>query len=229
MKKVDDLMINYYGVSVLQMMENDAKALARLAKEILKEKKKVIVFAGKGGNGGGALAAARHLAASGLKVDVVLAAPLLKSSQEVNHHIKSLKKMKVKSIPLHTVTARKLNSYNLIIDGLLGYSLKGVPRQPYKHLIKLINTSKTKVLSNDVPSGLDSNRGKISDTIIKADYTLTIAAPKLGLKDKKAKPYIGKLYLADITVPDAAYKKARSKFRSSKYFKDDFLIPLHHS
>lgn len=71
-----------------------------------------------------------------------------------------------------------------------------------------------------MPSGLDADKGKTCDIIVKADYTITIAMPKLGLKNPKAKKYIGRLYLADITVPAEAYKKIGVKY------KNNFLIKI---
>ena len=50
-----------------------------------------------------------------------------------------------------------------------------------------------------MPSGLDPDTGKINESCIKADYTLTLAYPKKGLI--KAKKCTGKLFLSYLTVP----------------------------
>lgn len=53
-------------------------------------------------------------------------------------------------------------------------------------------------------SGLDPERGEYQELAIEATATLTLALPKAGLMGA---PRTGELYLADISIPDAAYKK----------------------
>ena len=53
MVKVDKQMVNYYGISLLQMMENAGLSLAMLASKVInyRKKKKIVVLVGKGNNG----------------------------------------------------------------------------------------------------------------------------------------------------------------------------------
>lgn len=57
MVEVDRLMIETYGIDLLQMMENAGRELARLTRHLLLSQtlkdQTVVVLAGKGGNGGG--------------------------------------------------------------------------------------------------------------------------------------------------------------------------------
>jgi NAD(P)H-hydrate epimerase len=65
MKEIDDIMINKLGISLLQMMENAGRNLARLACKLFlgnhPQKKKIVIFTGSGGNGGGGMVCARFL------------------------------------------------------------------------------------------------------------------------------------------------------------------------
>ena len=70
MREVDRLMVEHFGIQLLQMMENAGRNLALLAKRILSldeddddalQDRPIVVLAGRGNNGGGGLAAARHL------------------------------------------------------------------------------------------------------------------------------------------------------------------------
>ncbi|MEM6376663.1 MAG: NAD(P)H-hydrate epimerase [Bacteroidota bacterium] len=76
MIEVDRLMIEEYGIVLIQMMENAGRCLAIVAmREFLKSNfsnKKVIILAGTGGNGGGALVCARRLHNWGVGVSVYL-------------------------------------------------------------------------------------------------------------------------------------------------------------
>jgi NAD(P)H-hydrate epimerase len=72
-------------------------------------------------------------------------------------------------------------------------------------IIQTINTLNCQVLSLDAPSGLDTSNGHISDTLVRADATLTLALPKTGLLQENALPYVGNLYVGDISVPPLLY------------------------
>jgi NAD(P)H-hydrate epimerase len=54
------------------------------------------------------------------------------------------------------------------------------------------------VLSLDVPSGFDAATGRTRSPCVAAAATLTLAAPKVGLRGS---PATGQLYVADIGVP----------------------------
>jgi len=207
MSSVDELMVNYYGISIVQMMENAGLSLAMLAAKVInnKKSKKIVVLVGKGNNGGGSLVAARHLHNFGYKVCVVLSNKSLKKVPL--HQLKILKKMKV---PIYNYNNKKIiKSADLIVDGLLGYNAKGNPYGAIKELIEMANKSKGKILSLDLPSGLNPDTGKIYNPCIKANYTLTLAYLKKGLMAKKAKKCVGKLYLSYLTIPKDLSKKLK--------------------
>jgi len=90
---------------------------------------------------------------------------------------------------------------------MIGYSLKGNPRGGVADMIRLANRQFAPILSLDVPSGLESTSGEPFQHTIKAAATLTLALPKTGLNVKIAKPFVGELYLADISVPPQLYQQ----------------------
>ena len=92
---------------------------------------------------------------------------------------------------------------DLILDALIGYSLRGDPRGVTRDLIKRTNQSGSPVLSLDTPSGLNVTSGEAANPCIAATATMTLALPKLGLL--KA-PQVGELWLADISVPPSVYE-----------------------
>lgn len=78
MVEIDRLMVEEYGILLLQMMENAGRSLAALAREMLGGSaagRRVVVLAGQGNNGGGGQMAARHLANAAADVAVVMSAP----------------------------------------------------------------------------------------------------------------------------------------------------------
>ena len=239
MAEVDKLMIEAYGITLIQMMENAGRNLARLAgSRFLKinqreqyakppaekhsKTQKVAVLAGTGGNGGGALVCSRYLFNYGYRVEVFLTKPEDEYSGVPKHQLNILKKM---DIPIRK--AEDLNSAieaSLIIDGIIGYSLKGKPRGPAADMIVRANSLNIPVLSLDIPSGLDPTFGKVLEPVITADATMTLALPKKGLAEKNAEHLVGELYLADIGVPPGLYSKLSIKVSSTVFKENDIIL-----
>lgn len=209
MREVDRLMIEVYGIELIQMMENAGRALAHLARSHFLDGdprgRRVIVLAGKGGNGGGALVAARRLHNYGARVEVLLASPPDALTPVPAHQQRILTQM---NVPIHAAAARDiLEPSDLILDGLIGYSLAGAPRGESAALIRWANQRPEPVLSLDAPSGVDTTTGTPFDPAIRAAATLTLALPKIGLRAPAVRPHTGPLFLADISVPPALYAR----------------------
>lgn len=208
MIEVDRLMIEEYHITLLQMMENAGRNLATLARDRFLDgkvqQKRIVVLAGNGGNGGGALACARRLCIWGANVQIVLSRSVNDFNPAAKHQFNILQRMDEPFIQ-GEILDRLANAHlDLIIDGIIGYSLKGNPREQAAHLINWTNTHQAPVLSLDTPSGLDLTTGKAFDPTIQATATMTLALPKVGLQE--ASDYVGELYLADISVPPQLYK-----------------------
>lgn len=215
MREVDRIMIDELHVDLLQMMENAGRNLADLA-ACRYAPADAVVLAGPGGNGGGGLAAARHLANRGVGVRVVLAGGRRTTATE--RQLDILRRMDVPTL------AEPPHDTDLAIDALLGYSLRGNPRGRAASLIAWANAGSAPVLSLDTPSGLDVTTGEPADPCIRADATLTLALPKVGLIGS---PHVGRLYLADISVPPQVY--ARFGFDVGHPFATAPVIELDHA
>lgn len=190
MIEVDRVMIDDLHIELLQMMENAGRNLARLVLD-LASPKSVAVAAGSGGNGGGGLVAARHLANAGVEVMVTTTRPRSELQGAAAHQLDILRRMGVE-------VDDEIGDAAVIVDAVIGYSLKGAPGGRSRHLIEAINARDATVVSLDVPSGLDASTGEKPGIAVKADATLTLALPKIGMRHA---PTVGDLYLADISVP----------------------------
>ena len=93
---------------------------------------------------------------------------------------------------------------DLVVDGVIGYSLSGAPQGTAADMIRWANEQPAPVLALDTPSGLDPATGEVFDPTIQAAATLTLALPKQGLRSRRE--CVGELYLADIGVPPALYR-----------------------
>ena len=92
---------------------------------------------------------------------------------------------------------------DLVIDALLGYSQVGAPRDETARLIEW--AAGRRVLSLDVPSGLELESGQLFEPHVVAEATLTLALPKGGLR-RHVSGAAGDLYVADISVPPSVYE-----------------------
>jgi len=207
MREVDRLMIEEYGIALLQMMENAGRNLAVLARtrflDSQPKNKTILVLAGKGGNGGGGLVAARRLHNWGARVHVFITHPAEAYQGVPAHQLDVLERM---DVPIHQPPALDEEpSAALILDALIGYSLNGAPRGYAADLINLANQSQIPIMSLDTPSGLDTTSGKAYQPHIRATATMTLALPKTGLLVEEAREVVGELYLADISVPPTLY------------------------
>jgi len=208
MRRMDDVTIHEFHVDVLVLMENAGRATATLAKQMLRETtfgKRVACLVGGGNNGGDGMVAARHLANWGAEVNVIVGATKDRMKDVPLGQLYVLEKM---GIPI-LLGSYNLRDYDLLIDGLIGYGLEGNPRDKVAVMIKDANASGRPILALDLPSGMNATTGEAYDPCIRATATITLALPKTGFLKPGASPYIGSLYLADISIPQKVYQSFR--------------------
>ena len=222
MIEVDRVAMEETGPNLFQMMENAGRNLALQAIAVLEQywqQANIVVLAGSGGNGGGGICAARHLANRGASVKLCLSTDSLKDVPRSQHHVFqathgtdiSVKQLLTRSQPV-----------DLILDTLIGYSLKAAPRGNALELIQWSNATDAPILSLDTPSGVDATTGETAGEFIEAQWTMTLALPKTGLLPEKT----GALFLADIGIPAGAYAWETLQLEYTPPFGDRFRIPL---
>ncbi len=208
MTEVDRLAESMVGLGLIQMMENAGRALAEVVISELAGSARgsvpgrVTVLAGTGGNGGGAMVAARHLANRGCSVEVHLSRPPRVGG--VTDHQRTILEAMGMAV---AARAPERADADVIVDGVIGYSLVGSPSGPAADLIAWASDREaegTTVVALDVPSGIDTDTGETPGLHVNASATLTLALPKTGMRSSSA---VGRLHLADISVPAAVYQR----------------------
>ena len=228
MREVDRAMIEDYGISLVQMMENAGRNLAHLARRRFlggdPRGRRVLVLAGTGGNGGGGLVCARRLHNWGARVAVFVTSPPAQLAEIPQHQLTILHNM---DIPVGVAgEGVDLPPADLIIDAIIGYSLYGAPTGPAADLIRAANAHGTPILALDVPSGVNATTGSAFEPAIQATATLTLALPKEGLRVEATKLRIGELYLGDIGVPPELYGKPPLDLKVANVFAQDEIVRL---
>jgi NAD(P)H-hydrate epimerase len=219
MKELDRIAMEETGPNLFQMMENAGRNLAQVAIEMLGrawQTARIVVLAGPGGNGGGGICGARHLANRSGRVALVLSDP---------DHLRDVPAMQRKifyqtqgrEIEISRIAEQRPD---LIVDALIGYSLKATPRGVAADLIRWANGIGAPILALDVPSGVDSTTGETSGVAITPERTMTLALPKTGL----FRATTGDLCLADIGIPEGAYRRVAATYIPP--FEDRYWVSL---
>ncbi|TSA25376.1 MAG: NAD(P)H-hydrate dehydratase, partial [Bacteroidetes bacterium] len=101
-----------------------------------------------------------------------------------------------------------------LIDALFGSGLTRPVSGFHADLIGDINEANALVVAIDVPSGLfidKTIKGEKEPVVIRADYTLTFAPPKLAFFFPENDPYIGEWVMLDIGLSETYIKQADVK------------------
>ncbi len=157
------------GVSEESVIQRVGALVAHHALTSTQEGDRLLVLAGKGHNGDDARCAVPHLIGREVRV-LNLSRPAGESAQ------------------LESALAQKPT---LIIDALFGIGLNRPLGPDWIECIEQVNRSAARVLAVDVPSGLDADSGEPLGTAVRADMTVTLGAPKLGLLKPPAWPFTG--------------------------------------
>jgi len=228
MIEVDRLMVEKYKITLIQMMENAGRNLSILAYDKflkdLNDVANVTILCGTGGNGGGALVCARHLHNRGVNVVVCITKNISALKSVTAHQLRILQNLKIKIIFPEDLNF--LNECDLIIDGIIGYSLKEKPNKKIAGMIDWANKIKCPKLSLDIPTGINAATGEIYSIAVKADATMTLALPKSGFQNPNAVEYFGELYLADISVPKELYNEDSFNVEVGNIFEKNQIIKL---
>ena len=203
MREIDRLAVAETGPNLYQMMENAGRNLAELTLSQLGEKRnrpQLLVLAGPGGNGGGGLCAGRHLANRGLSVSYALSDRA--GMNEITSRQLALLEL-AGGWEVDPISAAAVKP-DIVVDALIGYSLRGAPSGRAAELIEWLNASRNNVISLDVPSGVDAGTGETPGVYVRPSVTLTLAWPKTGMLPE----LIGELWLGDLGIPPAVYTRA---------------------
>lgn len=220
----------YFGISLLQLMENAGRSIAQETITRFQKNKKAAVFCGLGGNGGDGFVAVRHLLAAGFEVTVVLVG----RGRDISHEAALsnwvvLQSLQGKVTLLEVTDSSLIPKVNagIVIDALLGTGTKGKLKPPIIQVVDYINSLNAFKIAVDVPTGIDSDTGEVLGVAVKADLTVTFHKAKSGLE--KAKKYVGELVVADIGLPSEMERFAgpgdvylATKPRSPTAHKGDF-------
>ena len=210
MRALDRHTIDKLGVSGDLLMESAGRAVAAEALACwvgLPSDAEVCVVCGIGNNGGDGLVVARHLALLDVPVSVIL---LCDPERVRGDAAVNLERARAIGVPLLAINA-PLPACGVVVDAIFGTGLSRAVTGPAAEAIAAINRQRAsrpsgslRVLSIDVPSGLDSDTGQPQGEAVHADATVAIALPKLGLALEPGRSFAGRVSVARIGIAETA-------------------------
>ena len=172
------------------LMERAGAAAAGLAARLVSERSKdVLVLAGPGNNGGDARVVAARLQERFFRVTVVAAGDEIPD-----------------------------RSWGLVVDGLFGIGLARDVEGPHARLVDHANRQRCPVLALDVPSGIQSDTGRVLGHAVRASHTITFIGLKPGLLTLDGPDHAGEITVADLGLsgpPATAWVASPALFREA--------------
>ncbi|MBN1694310.1 NAD(P)H-hydrate dehydratase [candidate division WOR-3 bacterium] len=208
MRNLDKTAVKKYSIDEILLMENAGNAVFyAIEKEIGIKDKKFLILAGSGNNGGDGMVVARKLYSNNAEVKFILLAEEQKLKGITRKNFETLKKIgvSIKKKPNQKEIQKALKENDVIVDAMLGTGLSGEVKGIYKKTIELVNKAGKKVVSVDIPSGINGDTGEIMGVAVKSDITVTFGLPKAGELNYPGYEYWEKLFVSHISFPPALY------------------------
>ncbi|MBE6787632.1 MAG: NAD(P)H-hydrate dehydratase [Ruminococcaceae bacterium] len=184
--------------SFLELMKTAGDTAYKIICENIETKnKKIAVVCGSGNNGGDGFVVAQNFATSGNEVTVVLALGNPKT-ESAKYYFDKLKNV--------NVTDKLSGEYDVIIDAVFGIGLERELSKDLLSLVENINSQNAVRVAIDIPSGIESDSGKILGGCVNADLTVTFIALKPCFLLPDATNFTGKVVVADIGVEPVGFK-----------------------
>jgi NAD(P)H-hydrate epimerase len=170
-----------------------------------------LIICATGNNGGDGLVVARSIHSRGGNAIVFILGNREKYKSTSRVNLARLLSTSVEVFDLSQDTSsmdrfkEALQNRNIVVDAIFGTGLVREVKGFYADIINLINGSGKKVVSLDIPSGVNGNTGQIMGISVKADVTITFGLPKYGNLLYPGYDHCGKLYVTHISFPPPLY------------------------
>jgi NAD(P)H-hydrate epimerase len=205
MQELDRRATAVHGIPGLTLMENAGRGVVESMERHLGSLAgtQPLVVCGKGNNGGDGFVVTRLLQAKEAKPDCIL---LGKAADLAGDALTNYRRLADSGFKVREVSARAdigplFQNRKVIVDAIFGTGLTRAPAGLAAETIKLINSSGSFIVAVDLPSGLASDTGVPYEPCVRADLTVTMALPKLGLWLYPGRALAGSVEVIDIGIP----------------------------
>ncbi|HKF40557.1 MAG TPA: NAD(P)H-hydrate dehydratase [Candidatus Acidoferrum sp.] len=221
MREVDRLTTERFGVPGQQLMEAAGKSVAEVFLEQYGHKNSeapgfVAVLCGKGNNGGDGFVVARDLHEEADRVQLYLFARPEELKGDAARNFERWRALGGGVTVVQTEADWKrawgeISGADVIVDALLGTGMRGVATGLLGWAIEDVNRLSRDataarpgwIVAVDTPSGLPSDGEAAEGPVIKAHWTVTFTAPKIGQLISPSAGCCGRLVVREIGSPPA--------------------------
>ncbi|MGF1764328.1 NAD(P)H-hydrate dehydratase [Aliivibrio kagoshimensis] len=185
------------NISMFDLMQRAGQSVFSVIEQRFNHGRHILVVAGIGNNGGDGFVVARLALQSGYQVTVWQvgnSARLSEGAQRAKQQFLDV------GGEVQSPQAQIDEDIDLIVDAILGTGIAGQVRPDVQGVIDTINQSKRPIIAVDIPSGLDSDSGRILGCAIRATLTITFIAVKQGAVTGQARRVTGELLFAGLGV-----------------------------
>ncbi|WP_101688536.1 NAD(P)H-hydrate dehydratase [Dysgonomonas massiliensis] len=204
-READQYTIANELISSIDLMERASIALSDELEKVVRKSTPLLIIIGKGNNGGDGLAMARILCERGYHCSVYCLFEEDVLSEDCRENLHRLPPAVSLLSPDFVVADDAV-----IIDAIFGSGIRGVVYEPAASVIRRINQISNPVISIDLPSGMSTEWQQETDTLIRADYTLTIQFPKLAMLLPDYGQFCGEVRIVPIGLSETYIAKADS-------------------
>jgi NAD(P)H-hydrate epimerase len=212
MRELDRATIEDVGIPGIVLMEAAGRAVAdAVGRMPVRSGSRVLVLCGPGNNGGDGFVAARLLADRGHDVTVALLGPADALRGDAATAWRPLAAFPVRRVEVTGAFPDDLVSApppDLVIDAIFGTGLARPVEGLFADAIAAVNALPCPRLAVDLPSGVDSDRGRILGLALQADRTVTFGMAKPGHYVHPGAGCCGAVEIAEIGIPLAMREAA---------------------
>jgi hydroxyethylthiazole kinase-like uncharacterized protein yjeF len=220
---------NAGGLSYAGMMQNAGRGVGQWVLEHVhpESESNVLGLIGSGNNGGDTLVALTLLAANNWHASAYLVLPRPSNDPVLEDFLKAGGiVIKTAEDPHLAKLGQALDVAAVLMDGILGTgtrlpletSIADILHFSGDHLLACAKLPV--VVAVDCPSGVDCDNGQVANEALQADFTLSIAAAKIGLLNFPAYNFVGQVIPISIGIPDNEGLLGRIK---RQVIDDDFI------
>ncbi|MBO6159102.1 MAG: NAD(P)H-hydrate dehydratase [Firmicutes bacterium] len=234
-RQADRYMTSELKVPGILLMEAAASKVADRLKQVCTKEDDILFLCGSGGNGGDGFACARMMKSAGYQVRVFFAGEKDRMSDDArtNYEMLAGYQISVLTMSQASVFNHLASESEWVVDALFGTGLDreiyGMNAQIITSVNELHSKGIFKVLSIDIPSGINGDTGKVMGCAIEADETVSFCRFKPGLLLYPGKDHAGHIQIKDIGIPQSIPPLAKSRHFMLEKEDVAWLLPPRHS
>ena len=202
-REFDRIAIEEFAIPGRDLMERAGSRAFQWMQERWPELNDIVVVCGVGNNGGDGFVVARMAKQAGLRVRVCILGDPAKLKGDARINADAWLEMGQQIESFKSVPGKP----DLIVDAILGTGLEREVMDAWATAIDDLNRHQAPVFSLDIPSGLNSDTGRIMGTAIEASATISFIGLKQGMFTGQGPDCCGEIVFDALDLPARIYSR----------------------